>query len=182
MCIRDSPYVVDEFCRTLCSILNKTNGKKNSLWIQSTHSAGKNFIFDAVTSFFLNIGYISNPIRHNIFPFMDCVDRRVILWNEAQCDAYFYEEVKALLAGDSPKVNFKMQGPKTVVPTPIIILSNRDTFPDTEEFMCRLCKYNWRTAPLLQQWALKKSHPLYTMEILIFFSQCTPLSLSLIHI
>ena len=166
-------YKVDEFCNSLCSILDKTNGKRNSLWVMSSHSAGKNFFFDAVTSYFLNIGYISNPIRHNIFAFMDCVDRRVIMWNEAQCDAYFYEEVKALLAGDSPKVNYKMQGPKTVAaPTPVIILSNRDTFPDTEEFNCTLCKYTWRTAPLLEQWALKKPHPLYTLELLIFFSQC----------
>lgn len=168
-------FKVNAFCNCLCSILDKTNGKRNSLWVTSSHSAGKNFFFDAVTAYFLNIGYISNPIRHNVFAFMDCVDRRVIMWNEAQCDSYFYEEVKALLAGDSPKVNYKMQGPKTVAPTPLIILSNRDTFPDTEEFNCRLCKYTWKTAPLLEQWALKKPHPLYTLELLIWFSQCCDL-------
>lgn len=172
----NDPQRVDEFCNSLCSILDKTNGKRNSLWVMSSHSAGKNFFFDAVTAYFLNIGYISNPIRHNVFAFMDCVDRRVIMWNEAQCDSYFYEEVKALLAGDSPKVNYKMQGPKTVAPTPLIILSNRDTFPDNEEVNCRLCKYIWKTAPLLQQWSLKKPHPLYTLEVLIFFSQCCELN------
>ena len=163
---------VDNFCNTLCSILDKTNGKRNALWVVSNHSAGKNFFFDAVTAYFLNVGYISNPIRHNVFAFMDCVDRRVILWNEAQCDSYFYEEVKALLSGDSPKVNFKMQGPKTVAPTPLIVLSNRETFPNNEEFNCRLHKYVWKTAPMLQQWSLKKPHPLYTLEVLIFFNQC----------
>lgn len=138
-------------------------------------------LFDAVTSFFLNIGYISNPIRHNVFAFMDCVDRRVILWNVAQCDSYFYEEVKALLSGDSPKVNIKMLGPKTVVPTPIIVLSNRETFPNNDEFNCRVCKYIWRTAPLLSQWALKKPHPIYTMECLIFFSNCAVLGEEIIE-
>ena len=160
---------INDFCITVCTILDKANGKKNALWLYSAHSAGKNFLFDAITAFFLNIGYISNPIRHNVFAFMDCVDRRVILWNEAQCDAYFHEEVKALLSGDSPKVNIKMHGPKTVVPTPIVILSNRQTFPDNHEFNCRIAKYTWRTAPLLEQWALHKPHPIYTMECFMFF-------------
>ena len=32
------------------------------------------------------------------------------------------------------RVNFKMQGPKTVAPTPLIVLSNRETFPNNVIF------------------------------------------------
>ena len=69
-----------------------------------------------------------------------------------------------------------MHGPKTVVPTPIVVLSNRPTFPDTDEFTCRIAKYTWQTAPLLQQWALQKPHPIHTMECFIFMYNSSLLS------
>lgn len=104
---------------------------------------------------------------------MDCVDRRVILWNEAQCDSYFYEDVKAILSGDCPKVNIKQQGPRTVQKTPVIVLSNRLTFLNSDEFNCRLAKYVWCTCPTFKTWANKKPHPSHVSEILMYFYDST---------
>lgn len=90
---------------------------------------------------------------------MDCVDRRVIMWNEALCDPYFYEDVKCILSGDAPEVHIKNQGELKVFKTPVIILSNRNTFPDNEEFNSRLIKYNWKYCELLKH-CKKKPNPM----------------------
>lgn len=58
---------VSDMCVTLYKILYMQNGKENAMWIRGDVSAGKNCMFDAVTAFCVNVGYISNPIRHFIY-------------------------------------------------------------------------------------------------------------------
>lgn len=75
------------------------------------------------------VGYVKNPIRNYVFGFQNCVNKRALLWNEAVIDPYFYEDVKPILAGDSPNVQVKNCGDGTVRATPVFVLSNRDTSP-----------------------------------------------------
>ena len=112
--------------------------KKNGLWVKSENSTGKNFFFDCITDSCILVGNIKNPIRNYVFGFQNCVNNRVLLWNEAVIEPYFYEDVKPILAGDSPNVQVKNTGDGTVRATPVFVLSNRETFPDTPEFNCRL--------------------------------------------
>lgn len=76
---------------------------------------------------------------------MNCVNKRVFEWNEAVVDPYFYEDVKSILAGHSRNVQVKNKDDGVVSCTPVFILSNRMTFPDTSEFNCRIHKYEWKT-------------------------------------
>lgn len=133
----------------------QTNIKKNSLWVRSPNSAGKNFFFDALVDSFVLVGQVKNPIRNYTFGFMNCVNKRILQWNEALVDPYFYEDVKPILAGDSPNVQVKNRDDGVVRATPVFILSNRLTFPDTEEFNCRIHKYEWQSAPLLKYYKRK---------------------------
>lgn len=86
---------------------------------------------------------------------MNCVNKRVLQWNEALIDPYFYEDIKPILAGDSPNVQVKNRDDGVVRATPVFILSNRQTFPDTSEFNCRLHKYEWKSAELLKMYKKK---------------------------
>lgn len=124
--------------------------------MKSPNSAGKNVFFDGLVDSMILVGQIKNPIRNYTFGFMNCVNKRVLLWNEAVVDPYFYEDVKPILAGDSPNVPVKNRDDGVVRATPVFILSNRNTFPDTEEFNCRIHKYEWESAPLLKNYKKKQ--------------------------
>lgn len=55
--------------------------------------------------------------------------------------------------------------------TPVFVLSNRLTFPDTPEFNCRLHKYEWRSAPLLKHYK-KKPDPRAINMLLMYSGEC----------
>ena len=164
---------VRAFIRKLYKMLDFKQGdiKKNGLWIKSPNSAGKNFFFDCLTDSFILVGYVKNPIKNYVFGFQNCVNKRALLWNEAVIDPYFYEDIKPILAGDSPNVQVKNAVDGTVRATPIFVLSNRDTFPDTPEFNCRVHKYNWRTCNLLKHY---KRKPDPRVANLMLVCECDP--------
>lgn len=76
------------------------------------------------------------------------------------------KHVAPILAGDTPNVQVKNKGDGVVRATPVFILSNRLTFPDTSEFNCRLHKYEWKTCPLLKLYK-KKPDPRAVNMLLI---------------
>lgn len=51
---------------------------------------------------------------------MNCVNKRILEWNEALVDPCFYENVKPILAGDSPNVQVKNRDDGVVRATPVI--------------------------------------------------------------
>lgn len=161
---------VSEFFKTLYNVLNKYNGKQNTIWVKSENSAGKNFFFDSVCDAFLLVGTVQNPIRGYVFGFQDCADKRIILWNEAAGDPYFYEAVKPILSGDCPRVQVKNQSGSTVSKTPVIVLSNRNTFPDNDEFNCRIVKYEWCKCELLKLYT-QKPDPRAAILLLMYFNE-----------
>lgn len=61
----------------------QNNINKNSLWVRSPNSAGKNYFFYALCDSFILVGQIKNPIRNYTFGFMNCVNKLVLQWNEA---------------------------------------------------------------------------------------------------
>lgn len=62
----------------MCDFQQK-DAKKNSLWVQSPNSAGKNYFFDALVDSFILVGQIKNPIRNYVFGFMNCVNKSFIM-------------------------------------------------------------------------------------------------------
>lgn len=69
---------INDFWKVLYNVLNKTNGRKNSIWIHSQRMAGKNYFVDAVCDSMLLVGNIKNPIRSYIYGFKNGVDKRVL--------------------------------------------------------------------------------------------------------
>lgn len=54
---------------------------------------------------------IENSQRGCNFPLMDCPRKRVLIWDEANCDPAYYKPIKKLLSGEPLSVsviNFKV--------------------------------------------------------------------------
>lgn len=150
---------IKHFYTCLFDLLDKKVPKKNSMFILSPPNAGKNFFFDCVVHYCINFGQMGNFNRYCTFPLMECVDKRIILWNEPCMEASATETLKCILGGDSCNAKVKYQGDAVIMRTPVIILSNNDIFPKNEAFRSRMYQFNWRPANFLVEYKLKP-HPL----------------------
>lgn len=82
---------------------------------------------------------------------MDCVNRRVLLWNEPACETSAYEDIKMLFGGDSMKVRVKYHCDAVIDRTPVFVLSNLQIFPNDDAFNTRMFKYNWQSFSYLKK-------------------------------
>ncbi|XP_042150540.1 uncharacterized protein LOC115312284 [Ixodes scapularis] len=155
---------VQEFVHDLYNLLERRVPMKNCMEVVSPPSAGKNFFFDAVVSFYINRGTIHNFNRYSNFPLQDAVGKRVLIWNEPNCESAAYETIKKIFGGDVDNVAVKYSPDMIVTRTPVIVLSNNETFPRDEAFNHRMFRYKWRSCPALKQYD-KKIHPLALISL-----------------
>lgn len=90
-------------------VLDRKILKRNCFFIESPPNAGKNLFFDAVCHYYFSFGQIGNFSKHTTFPLMECVDKRILLWNEPFCEPYAFETLKMLFGGDTLNVNVKYE-------------------------------------------------------------------------
>ena len=57
------------------------------MFIEGTPNSGKNYFFDCIIHYFLNFGQLGNFNKFCNCPFQECVNKRIILWNEPQMEA-----------------------------------------------------------------------------------------------
>lgn len=144
---------VIDFLNVLVGCLDRREGKMNTVFVYGPTSSGKNFFFDFVLNFFLVRGQMQNIRKGEGFPYMDCVDRRVILFNEPNTDEGqgTIDTLKMLFGGDDFVVNVKFKPPGLVSRTPVIVLTNdHHLWKGIKEFRDRLTRYNWMEAPFLK--------------------------------
>lgn len=89
---------------------------------------------------------------------MECVNRRIILWNEPHCETSAFETIKMLFGGDTLNVKVKFQDDAIVNRTPCIVLSNNDIFPKDTAFRTRMFSYVWRPCESLKMCKKKLYH------------------------
>lgn len=94
------------------------------MYIISPPSAGKNWFFDMICAFYLNVGNVANYTRAYAFPFEDCIHRGILLWNESNFMDSAVDAVKMLLGGDQCAVNIKNSTRITIFRAPVFVLSN----------------------------------------------------------
>lgn len=143
---------VYQFVKDLYNWLERKTNKKNCFSIVSPPNAGKNYFFDAVIHLMCNNGQIANFNKHISFPLMDCVNRRILVWNEPHCETSAYEDIKLLFGGDSMKVRVKYKDDACVERTPVLLLANYELFPKDEAFNTRMFRYYWKPFPLLKKY------------------------------
>lgn len=134
------------------------NKKINTMTVTGPPNSGKSFFFDAFCAFILNYGNLTNPSRHERFAFQDCLNRRVIKWNEAKLDPAHEELFLDLMQGNVVKVNIKFKNPTNIVKTPLLVISNNNVFPNTDRFNMRQIKYYWHACEALKIYS-NKPHP-----------------------
>ncbi|KAF0742246.1 NS2 [Aphis craccivora] len=96
---QNDEILVKHFLNTLYNVLDKKIPKLNSICIYSPPSAGKNFFFDAVASYFLNYGMFGTANKNNNFTWADGVGKRLVIWNEPNYEQAHIEKMKELLGG-----------------------------------------------------------------------------------
>lgn len=159
----------EEYCHAFMAVLydivERKVPKMNTLLIKSPPSSGKNYFFDCIKDYFLNVGHLCRANRHNNFAFQDAEGRRMILWNEPNYSPEFVECLKELLGGDSTNVSVKHKAEAPVYRTPIIMLTNNNlSIINDPAFKDRVKVYHWKSAPYLADYD-KKPHPLATYEL-----------------
>uniref|UniRef100_A0A0A9YTR0 Non-capsid protein NS-1 n=1 Tax=Lygus hesperus TaxID=30085 RepID=A0A0A9YTR0_LYGHE len=141
---------VREFLQSCYDIIEKIIPKKNCLEIVSPPSSGKNFFIDFMSGFYLNVGNIGNFNRYSNFPFQDCANRRLLIWNEPNVESSALDTCKMLFGGDPLPAKIKFCGDATIPRTPVFVLSNKSVFPNDTAFNDRMYKFKWRQASFLK--------------------------------
>lgn len=143
-----------KFLETLVDIVDKRVPKLNCIFVYGPPSSGKNWFFDMVVNFFLLKGQMLNINKNSgSFAYMDCVDRRIIMWNEPNiCESpSTMDTLKMLFGGDDCPAQVKFSGNQSIRRTPVIVLTNDSfLFRNVPAFKDRMVRYDWKAAPFLK--------------------------------
>lgn len=131
-----APEKTADFARKLTRVINRRSGKRNTFWVHGTSNAGKTqLMLSFVNAYFPHsFGVPNNSIRTQ-FTFNDCMNRRVILWEEPFINADNIEDCKLLFGGQDLRTDAKYQTSAIVESTPVIITSNSELWKN-----CHGCK------------------------------------------
>lgn len=154
------------FVHNLYKICNRSLPKRNCMFVLGEPNSGKNFFFDCVCHSLINFGCMGNFNKYCNFPLQECVQRRIIQWNEPNFEPGSEETLKLIFGGDTCNVKVKYQGDACMLRTPIIVLSNNDCFPKNDAFSTRMFRETWVRASFLKQ-LRKKPHPLGVFYLFI---------------
>ena len=113
------------FAYSVLKILDRKNGKCNTLLLTGKPSSGKSAIAESLVNAFFRCsrGTPDNNSR-SAFQWNDCVNKRVILWEEPRITADNVEDCKKIFGGQEHITNAKYKSGVTVPPTPVIVTSN----------------------------------------------------------
>lgn len=155
----DDGEIVEEFVTFLFKWADRKSEKKNCILILGPPNSGKSYFTRALKCSLLTYGQVATMTRHHQFPLNNCINKRVLHWDEPNFEPIMAETLKLIFSGDEVSTNIKYQDYSTLFRTPIICTANCDPFPKDEAFFTRIQQYNWQTAPFLKDWK-KQLHPM----------------------
>ncbi|ALR74754.1 non-structural protein, partial [Protoparvovirus Zsana/2013/HUN] len=116
-----NPYKV--YHAIMCC-LNKQMGKRNTILLCGPASTGKSLIAQQIAKLVGNVGcYNASNVN---FPFNDCCNRNLIWIEEAGNLGTQVNQFKAIMSGQSIRLDQKGKGSKSIEPTPVIMTTNED--------------------------------------------------------
>ncbi|KAK9708012.1 Parvovirus non-structural protein NS1 [Popillia japonica] len=131
-------------------------------------SSGKTYFVRFVSSFFLSIGQVRNFNRNDSFPLNDCTDKRILVWDEPNYTRENLETIKMLFSGDNTPANVKYENQVVIEKTPLLITTNTDVFPTSEDFNKRMVRYRWTQLPITDE-DHKQLYPMALPELFAFY-------------
>lgn len=97
-------------------------------------SCGKTWFARLVKQACIKSGQITNMSRNSSFPFNNCVNKRILHWDEPSYDPSALDDLKMFFSGDEISMNVKYS-PHTIIPrTPVIVTANSYVFPREEAY------------------------------------------------
>lgn len=148
------------FLRDVYNICEMIIPKRNCMAILSPPSAGKNFFFDMIFSYYMVSGQLGMANRNNGFAFMEAVSKRILCWNEPNYEPAMIDTIKMIFAGDPYTVRVKCKPDGAIYRTPVIVMTNNPvSFLYDPAFADRIIQYTWSACPLLKEYT-KKPNPL----------------------
>lgn len=134
------------FLNTLDKISDKQYNKCNTLYVHAPPPCKfwQKLFLSFARFVFPKPCFIISPSRNERFPFTGDLARRINIWNEARLDPYYTEDINQIMAGDRSEVQVKNHPPRILEKTPLIVLSDREVFPEKRAFKIHYKKYAWR--------------------------------------
>lgn len=157
---------VQEFLQDLVHVIDRKLPKVNTIEVVAPPSTGKTWFFDMICDFFINVGHLKNMNRYSQFPFQDCTNRRIILWNEPNCNPEALDTLKTIYGGDRCAAAIKCKDDAVIYRTPLIVTSNNAMFPNNEALNARRKNYEMKVWPQLKEIGEKKPIPLCIEKLL----------------
>lgn len=156
------------FLKLIFNWMNKNNGKKNAILITGPPSSGKTYFANILMSLSITYGLIINSNKYSSFPFNNCVNKRLLFWDEPNFQPSLLEHIKILFAGTKLDVDVKFMKAQRVNKTPILICANRDVFPTNDQFTCRMERLRFKNCPMLVNYK-KDLHPMVIYDFFKYF-------------
>lgn len=94
-----SMYQVTAFLQRVYRICGKLLPKVNTMYVLGPPNSGKNYFFDCVMHAFINFGTVRNFNKFENFPLQNCLDKRILMWNEPNFEPGATETLKLLIGG-----------------------------------------------------------------------------------
>lgn len=157
---------VSQFLQDLVDVIDRRIPKVNTIEVIAPPSTGKTWFFDMICDFFINVGHLKNMNRYSQFPFQDCTQRRIILWNEPNCHSEFLDTLKTVYGGDRCPAAIKCKDDAVIYRTPLIVTSNNAVFPTCDALNARRKKYEMQPWRNLKEVGEKKPTPLCIGKLL----------------
>lgn len=154
-----------DFLAFLYRLLDRKSGKKNCMVIYGPASSGKTYFVRIIKEALITSGQLLNPSRLSQFPFNNCINKRILVWDEPAYDLSSLEMLKTLFSGDDTIANKKYADFETITRTPIIVTANTYVFPRSDAFECRIEKVRFKRCPMLEN--LKYLHPLSIFDLFV---------------
>lgn len=116
---------IQEFCINLFMCVERKTGKRNTFAVIGASNSGKSQLMESFCRGYFKSG-LGQPCnnKRSTFPWGNCINCRILLWEEPLLDDENFEDFKKIGGGQPIFVDMKYQTHVELEPTPLIITSN----------------------------------------------------------
>lgn len=121
--ILEQGFIKEEFLNDLFNVLQCNEPKLNTFVLQGEPNSGKSLILRSLAPIFMTYGEPRSDASY-AFAWMDCIDKKLILWEEPLITDKSIEQLKLVLEGADTYVHVKNKCDAMLRRTPVLITTN----------------------------------------------------------
>lgn len=145
-----------DFLSNIVKIMDKTMPKVNTMSIVGPAGCGKTYFFETLAQLAWTTGRpVSTFNKHAAFPFDDCLNKRLLLFNELSIAESHIDMLKSVFEGSLTTINCKYERRAILQRTPCIVTTNNNFILDLphehqDPYNQRIIRYTWTAQPWLK--------------------------------